>query len=567
MHEKGDVPTVIRFGPFTLDGRAGELRKGPTRLKIPDQSVAILQALLERPGEVVTREALRDRLWAPDTHVDFEAGLNAAVRRLREALNDSADTPRYVETLPRRGYRFIGPVEGASASPGPVRAEPAPVEAPTPVSPVTTSAGRARVRYAALVALGLSVIGGALWAGLRWRDAAPTAARPVPLTRFPGLELDPAISPDGKLVAFAWEGEHGDNFDIYVQSIDGSSPLRLTTDAAADHAPAWSPDSQRIAFVRILEGQREIVVVPALGGPEQRLFEAAPERTGWRVLGASYGLSWPRDGKHLVFGDRSGSATNSAIYLYSFEDGERHPLTRPPAHLGDVHPVVSPNGRYLAFVRGNPQARGGDVFLQKLEQLHVSGEPTQLTSGRPVNAFDWAPDSRSIIHDAGPIERGLWRAAVVGGASEPVLPNINAFRPSVSSSGAGVVYQNVLLEQNIWELPTPSSSSRHPSGDPTFRAVASTAPDTDMQFSPDGTRIAFTSHRSGHSEVWVSNRDGSQAKQLTNFAGGGRGASPAWSADGNRIAFDAELTGTDHYWSLHIVAADGGPVKRLTSEV
>ena len=108
MHEKVNAPpVVIRFGPFTLDGRSGELRNGPTRLKVPDQSIAVLQALLERPGELVTREDLRDRLWGPDTFVDFEAGLNAAVRRLREALNDSADVPRYVETLPRRGYRFI----------------------------------------------------------------------------------------------------------------------------------------------------------------------------------------------------------------------------------------------------------------------------------------------------------------------------------------------------------------------------------------------------------------------------------------------------------------------------
>ena len=116
MHEKENGPPAIRFGPFTLDGRSGELRNGPTRLKVPDQSIAVLQALLERPGELVTRDALRDRLWGPDTFVDFEAGLNAAVRRLREALNDSADVPRYVETLPRRGYRFIAPVDGTSAA-------------------------------------------------------------------------------------------------------------------------------------------------------------------------------------------------------------------------------------------------------------------------------------------------------------------------------------------------------------------------------------------------------------------------------------------------------------------
>ncbi len=134
----------------------------------------------------------------------------------------------------------------------------------------------------------------------------------------------------------------------------------------------------------------------------------------------------------------------SAIYLYSFKDGKKRQLTRPPANLSDIHPVVSPDGRYLAFVRLNHAARGGNVFLQKLEQLQVVGEPTQLTFDRAVNAFDWTQDSRSVIHDAGPVEPGLWRIAVAGSASELVLPNIRAFRPSVARSGAGVVYQNML---------------------------------------------------------------------------------------------------------------------------
>ena len=422
-----------------------------------------------------------------------------------------------------------------------------------------------------IVALGLTAVGAALWAGLRWRNAAPAAARPVPITRFPGLEVDPAISPDGKLVAFAWDGGSGDNFDIYLRSIDGSSQLQLTNDAAADHAPAWSPDGQRIAFVRVLEGKREIVVLPVLGGSEKVLFEAAPEQAAWMWWGGSYGLSWTPDGKHLVFGDQSGPASNSAIYLYSFEDGERRQLTHPPANLSDSHPVVSPNGRYLAFVRVNrdPSAVLRNVLLQKLEQLHVSGEPTPLTSGLRVIGFDWAPDSRSIIHDSGNREPGLWRAAVAGGAPEPLLLNLTAIRPSVARSGAGVVYQNMLINASIWELPTPSSPSREPSGDPTFPVIASTAFDTDMQFSPDGTRIAFASERSGHSEIWVSNRDGSQANKLTSFAGGGRVrrvGSPAWSADGKLIAFDTQGTTTGK-WNLHIVAADGGgPAKPLTSD-
>jgi DNA-binding winged helix-turn-helix (wHTH) protein len=96
------------FGPFVLDVRTGELWKGSVRLRVPDQSIEVLKALLERPGELVTREELRQRLWPDDTFVDFEQGLNGIVRRLRDALGDSADGPKFIETLPRRGYRFIG---------------------------------------------------------------------------------------------------------------------------------------------------------------------------------------------------------------------------------------------------------------------------------------------------------------------------------------------------------------------------------------------------------------------------------------------------------------------------
>ena len=225
MHEKGNAPSAIRFGPFTLDGRSGELRNGPTRLKVPDQSIAVLQALLEHPGELVTREALRDRLWGPDTFVDFEAGLNAAVRRLREALNDSADTPRYVETLPRRGYRFIAPVDVVSTGlpAAPSGMAPADASAAAPAEP--EKGRRLRVRRVLLALFALALLGAALWAGLRPDKAAPTtsADEAGSITRFPGLEVEPAMSPAGNFVAFAWDGKNEDNFDIYVRSIDGNS--------------------------------------------------------------------------------------------------------------------------------------------------------------------------------------------------------------------------------------------------------------------------------------------------------------------------------------------------------
>ncbi len=112
---------LVRFGVFELDLRSGELRKSGARLNLQQQPLQLLSVLLEQPGELVTREELRKRLWPDDTFVDFEHGLNAAVKRLRDTLGDSADSPRFVETVPRRGYRFIAPAsvpDGPAATTG-----------------------------------------------------------------------------------------------------------------------------------------------------------------------------------------------------------------------------------------------------------------------------------------------------------------------------------------------------------------------------------------------------------------------------------------------------------------
>src|ERR1700746_2376554 len=115
-------PAILRFGVFEVDVRAGELRKQATRIKLQDQPFHVLTVLLQRPGEIVTREELRNQNWPPDTFVDFDNSLNTAINKLREALGDSADNPRFIETLPRRGYRFLVPVTSpdreASASVG-----------------------------------------------------------------------------------------------------------------------------------------------------------------------------------------------------------------------------------------------------------------------------------------------------------------------------------------------------------------------------------------------------------------------------------------------------------------
>ena len=152
---------------------------------------------------------------------------------------------------------------------------------------------------------------------------------------------NPAISPAGNFVAFAWEGEGGDNFDIYVR-VDRWQLLarRLTNDAAADHAPAWSPDGQRIAFVRVLGRKARDC---RCAGSRRSRAAAVRGRAGsvatCVLVGWSYGLSWTPDGKHLVFGDRSAPVPRPRSTVYSFEDGKKRQLTRPPANLSDIHPV------------------------------------------------------------------------------------------------------------------------------------------------------------------------------------------------------------------------------------
>src|SRR5688572_9957441 len=119
MHSPHPPGHVVGFGVFELDTRSGELRRHGLKVRLPDQAFHILQMLLSGPGEIVTREELHQRLWTADTFVDFDVGVNSAIRKLREALDDSAENPRFIETLPRRGYRFIASVQSAAIEPTP----------------------------------------------------------------------------------------------------------------------------------------------------------------------------------------------------------------------------------------------------------------------------------------------------------------------------------------------------------------------------------------------------------------------------------------------------------------
>ena len=253
-------PRVIRFGVFEVDLANAELRKSGLRLRVQEQPFQVLAALLEQPGEVITREELTRRLWEDGTHVDFDHGLNAAVTRLRQVLSDSAETPRYIETVARRGYRFIAPVGAAAEAVSTSQAE-----------PLLTPSKRQVWVWPVLAVL---LIGSALMS--RWvfstRDVAgkPFQANPSfsanPVTSEPGYELCPSFSPDGTRIAYEWDEGHGDSH-IFIKLVGAGDPIRLTSGAAHEFGPAWSPDGTQIAFVRRLsEGTLGVFLAPALKG-------------------------------------------------------------------------------------------------------------------------------------------------------------------------------------------------------------------------------------------------------------------------------------------------------------
>jgi DNA-binding winged helix-turn-helix (wHTH) protein len=215
--------TPVLFDVFAADLRTGELFKDGQRVVLPNQSFLALAALLERPGELVSREELRARLWPDGRVVEFEQGLNAIINRLREALGDSASAPKYIETLPRRGYRFIAAV----AQPPPAPLSPSGPEVPVRLYGLGV--------LLALLVLLVSVMG----PGQRGADvfANPTLQR---LTSSVGREVSPSFAPDGRSFVFGWNGVGESGFDLYIKKLDSEHLLRLTHDPATAISPAWA---------------------------------------------------------------------------------------------------------------------------------------------------------------------------------------------------------------------------------------------------------------------------------------------------------------------------------------
>jgi Tol biopolymer transport system component len=397
-----------------------------------------------------------------------------------------------------------------------------------------------------------------------WSELFPAELRSVPLTTYRGDEREPAVSPDGSQVAFIWDGEMRDNYDIYVRDIDGGSPIRLTADTAAERCPEWAPDARHLAFLRPSQTGASLLVIPSAGGEERLLAKLS-------VLGSQ--ISWSPDGRFLAVEDREAVGEPEGIFLVSAETGEKRRLTKPPAaYFSDRWPAFSPDGLSLAFGRGRTDFHVHTLPLTA--EGAAVGEPRKLTGRRLfLNGLEWMPAGNALLIGA-IIDSGWWRLWKISAEPEQVAPVPlqiepgHAQHPSIGglksgSPGARLAYTSYSSDHNIYRIAGPSApEAERVARQPTAtRIIGSSRHDTAPQFSPDGNRIVFVSDRSGSFEVWVANADGSNQKRVT-FFGGPPVGSPRWSPDSRRISFDAAPEG---HSDVYIVNPDSGVPRRLTS--
>lgn len=522
------IQTVISFGPFEADLQTRELRKNGVRLRLPGQSFQILKMLLERPGELVTREELQLALWPSDTHVDFERGVNAAVNRLRDVLGDSADSPQLIETLSRRGYRFIGKIDVA----------PGPVDVPND--------RRAWVRAVTWIVGGAGFVLAVAFVFLRFRHVGNVEEKfaPVPFTTYQGIEACPTFSPDGSQIAFAWNGdpESGSKgYDLYLKVIGSENLLRLTHHPSEVICPAWSPDGTQIAFNRISGMDTGVYLIPALGGPERKLrsiripvgFHTVDT---WSPFGSISPISWSPDGKSIAFVDSLAPTDSLRVHLLSLETLESKLIPHVAECVNEWLPAFSHYGEQLAYfclLKTAPNEVG-------IYSLPVLGGPPRLVT-RFTTGWSWPTGLAWTANDKGLIlsrpqpgtANELDEVSLADSLLRKLALGQGTVYAAISAKGDKLAYAVGLPRHiDIWrkDLLHPEVAA--------VKLISSTHAQNAPQYSPDGKHIAFASSRGGLWQIWMSDADGTHPVRLSDAKSAAAG-SPSWSPDSKKLAFDS----------------------------
>jgi len=555
---------VYEFGPFRLDLERRVFTRDDQVLPLAPKTFDLLLLLVQSPGRAFSKQQLMAALW-PDTFVE-EANLSFQISALRKTLGE--DGGRWIETVPKYGYRFTADVRGAAPA-ADLSAEPSGANDEARSVPQDRSTRKLLLAGAIGTAAVLAVVSFLT----RSRDSYTAAVRTspalaVPLTSYPGSEQVPSLSPDGSHVAFSWDGPTLDNDDIYIKLVGPGQPVRLTTNPASDDLPAWSPDGRFIAFLRFTSAALDVadlIVIPALGGAEKAIARVylfpMPRRA--KLLS---NLSWTPDGKWLAFGGSLSPNGSHGIWLLSADGTERRRLTDAQSGLlAEISPSFSPDGRHLAFLRERTTGRPTMFLLPMTSDLTPNGTPSQLTSDDyGVVGLAWTPDGRDLVFSSSG-HLGLSRTARISATSHSSKTSNPDFLPfgeqaaaiSISRTGR-LVYSAQFRDTSLYELALTTTSTNPVA----LSAFSSTFDEHTPDYSPDGNRLAFASTRTGAEEIWIANRDGSNPVQMTSM-NGPLCANPEWSPDGRTILFNSRQAGSA---DLYLLQPDTGKLTRLTND-
>jgi len=556
---------------WTIEPEINTLSRGDITVRLEPKVMKVLLQLAAHHGEVLSKEKLIEAVW-PDTFVSDDV-LTRCISLLRRQMRDDSHPPRYIQTIPKVGYRLVADVRSfedlatvepeappSSAGSAPADLSPLPARAADTALPSNSLSSRAMqtlarrlLRWQILAGVGLlasTIAGLALWKA--HQHPAHSSFRVTSLTSYAGLQDQASFSPDGTRIAFVWDNFDGGGRNVFIKQIGSETLLRLTHAAESDFSPVWSPDGTRIAYLSASEKGMAIFVVSSMGGPAQKLY--SPMGMIHWEQGA---LSWSPDGKSLIFPDGLAAHNPSSIYRLSLDTLQARALSSPPsAWEGDLNPVVSPDGSKIAFIRAI-ESGVRDIYVMNADGNKLQ----QVTSdGRIVDSLTWTPDSRSIVFSS---DRGgklaLWKVSARGGDPERLpVGTDDASEPAISQTGHRLLYTE---SSATWTI---QSLKLHPGSEASGKPVAivsSTEQDSAPSFAPDGTQFAFQSWRSGTQELWISSRDGLNLRQLTS---GGRTmtGSPSFSPDGLEVAFDGRPAGHSH---IFVVSAAGGSPREITS--
>lgn len=367
-----DKPFVHRFGQYSLNTRTKVLSRDGEPLHLGRKVVETLLVLAAAEGQIVTKEELMSSVW-PGRVMD-DANLTQNIALARKTLGTRPGEPGHIETFSGRGYRLIGPVEVLS-------------DLPPAAGPGPRVRRRSIIAVAGVVAVLLVVTVVAL--RLK-RHPSTDVPHIVPVTRLAGKEFQPSIAADGCAVAFLWESAPGNPAEVWAQSCEQASAVRISSGERPCDSPAWSPDGSRVAYLRLGGGSGELVIKPAGGGSETVVANVYPTRHGV----SHRHLDWSPDGRWIAVDDAVLPNEPFGIFLVSVTSGEKRRLTQPePYTIGDVSPRFSPDGRVLSFIR---------VFHRSAQEVFTvpaaGGTVRQVTvESKRVSDHDWAPDGKTLV--------------------------------------------------------------------------------------------------------------------------------------------------------------------------